>query len=111
MNTKFEIDFLENAREFLLSINEKAREKLIYNIDKAKNHNDPKLFKKLSGEIWEFRAESMKLQYRLLAFWDKRDGKKTLVICSHGFIKKQDKVPNAEIEKAKKIMKLYFEQY
>ncbi len=111
MNPKFEIDFLEDARLFLLSLNEKARGKLIYNIDKAKQHNDPKLFKKLNGDIWEFRAESMKLQYRLLAFWDKRDGKKTLVICTHGFIKKQDKVPAGEIEKAQKIMKIYFEQY
>jgi phage-related protein len=111
MNKKFDVEFLEEAREFLISIDAKAREKLIYNLDKAKILNDPKVFKKLDGDIWEFRAESRKLQYRLLAFWDKRDGNNTLVICTHGFIKKVDKVPGTEIEKAKAIMKLYFEQY
>ncbi len=111
MNIKFEIEFLGEAREFLATIDIKAREKLIYNIDKARLLNDPELFKKLEADIWEFRAEVKKMQHRLLAFWDKRNKTKTLVICSHGFIKKGDKVPKAEIEKAKRIMKLYFETY
>jgi phage-related protein len=34
----------------------------------------------------------------------------TLVIATHGIIKKTDKVPKKEIEKARAIMKLYFEQ-
>jgi len=33
-----------------------------------------------------------------------------LVVATHGIIKKTDKVQKAEIEKAKAIMKLYFEQ-
>ncbi|MFH1005281.1 MAG: type II toxin-antitoxin system RelE/ParE family toxin [Bacteroidota bacterium] len=111
MITKFEIEFLGDAREFLVVIDIKAREKLIYNIDKASQLNDPKLFKKLEADIWEFRAEVKKMQYRLLAFWDKRNNIRTLVICTHGFIKKRDKVLKAEIEKAKRIMKLYFETY
>jgi len=111
MNTKFEIEFLEEAREFLFTIDIKAREKLIYNIDKASHLNDPKLFKKIEDEIWEFRAEVKKMQHRLLAFWDKRNRTRTLVICTHGFIKKEDKVPKTEIEKAKRIMKIYFETY
>jgi phage-related protein len=111
MNSKFEVEFLGEAREFLSTIDIKAREKLIYNIDKARNLNDPRLFKKLEGEIWEFRAEIKKMQHRLLSFWDKRNKTRTLVICTHGFIKKVEKVPKAEIEKAKRIMKLYFEIY
>lgn len=110
MEPKFEIIFLESAREFLLKIEEKAREKLIYTIDKSKLYNDPKEFKKLYDSIWEFRAEYHGIQLRLLAFWDKRDKKNTLVICSHGFIKKRDKVPNQEIQRAIAIMKLYFYQ-
>jgi hypothetical protein len=30
--------------------------------------NDPKVFKKLDNDIWEFRTEFKKLQHRLLAF-------------------------------------------
>jgi len=46
MDKKFEIIFLEDAIEFLNELDEKPREKIIYNIDKAKSVNDPKLFKK-----------------------------------------------------------------
>lgn len=108
---RFEIEFLEEARVFLLNIDPKARYKLLFNIDKSKKFNDKKVFKKLDNEIWEFRFEFKKLQHRLLAFWDKRNNKKTLVVCTHGFIKKTDKVPKSEIEKARQLMRLYFETY
>jgi phage-related protein len=110
MITKFEIEFLSEALEFLESIDEKARNKIIFNIKKAKTLNDPKIFKKLDAELWEFRAESKRLQYRLIAFWDKRNGKNTIVICTHGFIKKVDKVPAKELHKARELMTLYFKQ-
>jgi hypothetical protein len=48
-------------------------------------------------------------QIRLLAFWDKTDVNETLVLATHGFIKKVDKVPANEIERAKAIRKKYFE--
>ncbi|MFW5831330.1 MAG: hypothetical protein ACOCVA_03710 [Prolixibacteraceae bacterium] len=48
--------------------------------------------------------------YRLLSFWDKTDNQDTLVIATHGIIKKTDKISKAEIEKAKSIMKRYFEE-
>ena len=108
---KFEVEFLDEAREFLKTIEDKARYKLIFNIDKSKKYNDPKVFKKLDSEIWEFRTKYKNLQHRLLAFWDKRNNKNTLVICTHGFIKKTDKVPKQEIEKARNLMKQYFETY
>ena len=62
-------------------------------------------------QIYGNRAESKKLQYRLIAFWDKRNGKNTLVICTHGFIKKTDKVPSKELQKARDLMVQYFNQY
>jgi hypothetical protein len=40
------------------------------------------------------------IQYRLLAFWDKTSSTETLVISTHGFIKKRSKVPESEIQKA-----------
>jgi phage-related protein len=110
MKSNFEVVFLEQALAFLESLDKKAQSKVIYNIDKAKLKTDPKLFKKLEDDIWEFRTVYAGLQYRILAFWDKTDNKETLVLASHGFIKKVDKVPKKEIEKAKVIRKQYFEQ-
>jgi hypothetical protein len=45
----------------------------------------------------------------LLAYWDKTTKPDTLVIATHGFIKKVDRVPENEIEKAKRLRKKYFE--
>jgi hypothetical protein len=44
----------------------------------------------------------------LLAFWDKKDNKETLVIATHGFIKKVDKVPANEINRALRLRDKYF---
>ena len=97
----FTTTFLEEAKEFLESLDKKSAAKLIYIIDAAEQTNDPKLFKKLSGEIWEFRSRYLGKQNRLLAFCDKSGDKETLVIATHGFIKKSKKTPTKEIEKAK----------
>jgi phage-related protein len=110
MDSKFEVLFLEEARQFLKGLEEKARIKILYNIDKAKILNNPKLFKKLTTDIWEFRTKYNGLQYRLLAFWDKTEKIKTLVISTHGFVKKVDKVSATEIDKANELRKLYLRQ-
>jgi phage-related protein len=110
MQQKFDIILLEEAWEFFDTLDEKVKNKIIYNIDKSKYVNDPELFKKLEMDIWEFRAKYSNLHYRIFAFWDKEDIIQTLVIATHGIVKKSDKVPKKEIEKARAIMKLYFEQ-
>jgi len=110
MKQKFEVILLEEVWDLLEIIDEKSREKILYNIDKAKYVNDPELFKKLDEIIWEFRTKYQKTYYRLFAFWDKTDKTETLVVATHGLIKKTDKTPKNEIEKAKVIMKQYFDQ-
>lgn len=110
MNKRFEIIFLEEVMTFLRSLEAKHHNKILYNIGKAQVENDPKLFKRLSDDIWEFRTLYQGLQYRLLAFWDKTSATKTLVISTHGFIKKRSKIPTQEIEKAIQTMKKYFEE-
>lgn len=110
MKPKFEVVFLEQAIDFMSRLDNKAKKKIYYNLDKAKLENDPKLFKKLTDDIWEFRTQYQGLQYRLFAFWDKTGKTETLVLATHGMIKKVDKVPKAEIEKAKKIRTAYFEK-
>ncbi len=101
--------FLTEAREFLLQLDEKSRDKIIFNIDKSKIKNENELFKKLKGEIWEFRTLYNKTYYRLFSFWDKEDKQKTLVLATHGIIKKTGKTPEKEMEKAEKIRLKYFE--
>ena len=76
----------------------------------AKLENDTKLFKKLTDDIWEFRTLYKGTQYRLFAFWDKTDKTETLVLSTHGMIKKVSKVPKSEIEKALKIKAAYFDK-
>jgi phage-related protein len=104
----FETRFLEEARKFISSLDAKTIQKIIYNIDLAEQTNDPRLFKKLQNDIWEFRTKYQGSQIRLLAFWDKTNNKETLVIATHGFIKKVDKVPKNEIERAVRLKENYF---
>ena len=104
----FETRFLKEADEFVAKLDKKSAKKVFYNIDLAEQTNDPKLFKKLNKEIWEFRSLYLGNQNRLLAFWDKTEPTSTLVLATHGFIKKGDKVPNNEIEKAERIREEYF---
>jgi mRNA-degrading endonuclease RelE of RelBE toxin-antitoxin system len=109
MEKLFEIIFLEEVFEFLKKLDKKHNEKIIYNIRKSQNQNNPELFKKLNDQIWEFRTLYQGLQYRLLAFWDKTNTEKTLVISTNGFVKKQSKVPEKEIKKAENLRETYFE--
>lgn len=104
----FETRFMEEVNEFVASLDPKTIKKIFYNIDLAEQTNDPKLFKKLQNDIWELRTTFAGLQIRLLAFWDKTDNKETLVIATHGFIKKVDKVPLNEIVRAVRLKDKYF---
>lgn len=108
MDTLFEIIFLDEAFEFLSGLENKHYEKILYNIRKSQVKHDPELFKKLTDEIWEFRTLYQGLQYRLLAFWDKTSSVETLVISTHGFIKKRSKVPDNEVQKATYTRAKYF---
>jgi phage-related protein len=108
MDQHFEVVFLDEAFSFLKDLDQKHAEKILYNIRKTQTTRDPELFKKLNDEIWEFRTLFQGLQYRLLAFWDKTDIQNTLVISTHGFVKKRSKVPDNEIQRAKLLRAKYF---
>jgi phage-related protein len=103
---RFEIEYLPETVNFLESIEIKATQKLLYNISKSKEINDPGIFKKLkNSNIWEFRAEYSNIEYRLFAFWVQHQN--TFVVCTHGISKKTQKTPKKEIEKAEQIRKRY----
>lgn len=110
MNKLFEIIFLDEAFEFLKVLDRKHYEKILFNIRKAQTGLDPVLFKKLNDDIWELRTLYQGLQYRLLAFWDMTNATQTLVVSTHGFIKKQSKVPDGEIKKAGELRLKYFKE-
>jgi phage-related protein len=105
----FQVVFLDEAYVFLKTLDRKHAEKILYNIRKAQAVHDPELFKKLNDQIWEFRTHFQGLQYRMLAFWDKTDSQSTLVISTHGFVKKRSKVPDNEVLKATQLRTKYFE--
>jgi len=109
MTEKFKVRLLEEAYEFLETLDEKSREKILYNIRKSQVITDSELFKKLKDEIWEFRTLYNKSYYRLFAFWDKTEKTDTVVISTHGIIKKTDKTPQGDIDKAEKLRIKYFE--
>ncbi len=106
----FKIATLPEAKEFLLSLDRSVVRKIFYNIDKvAGGARDPELFKKLGDtDIWEFRTIWQGMAYRLFAFWDK--DAETLVVATHGLVKKTQKTPKSEIKKAQAIRKAYFER-
>ena len=91
MKPTFEIEFLFEAIEFLENLDPKTREKIYYNLKKSQFVNDQELFKKLNESIWEFRTFYNSKAYRLFAFWDKVEGKDTLVVATHVILKKNSK--------------------
>lgn len=107
-NYVFQIVLTDEAIDFLKSIPRSAADKMNYNIHRAmEGERNNEIFKKLeNSEIWEFRALYNKIAYRLFAFWD--TNKETLVIATHGIIKKTQKTPSKEIAKAEAIRKEYF---
>lgn len=104
----FDVELLPEAFDFIKSQDFKVRKKIFQNLNRAKRSLDPKLFKKLNNEIWEFRTRYNGIQYRLLAFWDKSRETETIVFATHGFKKKTDKVAKKEIQKAENIRDEYF---
>ncbi len=91
------------------SLDDKTQKKIYYNARKAQLVNDPESFKKLNEFIWEFRTLFNKKHYRFFAFLDKSQNNETLVLATHGFLKKTQKTPKSEIKKAEDIRKAYFE--
>ena len=105
LKTRFKVIMSSEADAFLDTLRQDVKDKIIYNVDKVANgYMDKDLFKKLDDtDIWEFRTLYKGIQYRLLAFWD--TDAETLVIATHGFVKKTQQTPKEEIDLALKRMK------
>ena len=94
------VAYLEEALSFIESIPKSAGDKLLEIVHRVElGERNSIIFSKLEGtEIWEFRTLYNKVKYRLFAFWDTQTD--TLVIATHGIIKKTQKTPKKEIAKA-----------
>ena len=99
---------MKEASAFIEKQPLKAQQKIYYNIFKVEEGvMEVEIFKKLENtEIWEFRTLYNGVCYRLLAFWDTDED--TLIIATHGIIKKTQKTPAKEIAKAENIRSEYF---
>ena len=104
----FKVIYSEESIEFLGKLPDKAKQKILFNIEKCMfGYIDNELFKKLeNSNIWEFRTLYNGISYRLFCFWD--TNKNSLVIATHGIIKKTQKTPKKEIDKAENIRREYF---
>lgn len=105
---QFNTVILQEADDFIAELDLKTIKKLFFVIRLVEQEIDPKFFKKLRDDIWEFKVNFAKSQIRILAFWDKTDKSETLVIATNGFYKKTKKTPKSEIEKAVRIRTHYF---
>ncbi len=100
----------DDADKFVRSQSLKAQQKIAYNIRRLERGLvDNTLFKKLEGtDIWELRTLFNGVCFRLFSFWDTRT--QTLVVATHGIVKKTQKTPLKEIAKAESIRKAYFNE-
>jgi phage-related protein len=110
MSKPIEIILLPEADKFVESIEISARKKIFYAIRKTKMRIYGDWFEKLknSKDIFEFRIKDRNKFFRLFAFWDSTGDKETLIVCTHGLIKKTNKTPKQDIEKAEIIKERYF---
>lgn len=112
MDKPIELIFLKQAEEFTDSIENNPKKKLFQAIRKTKERLFGQWFTKLksSDGIFEFRVDDNGKYYRLFAFWDTEGDEVTLVVATHGLIKKTNKTPTSEIRKAEQIKREYFEE-
>ncbi len=110
LNKPIEIILLKQAELFLDEIEDCVRKKFFLSMRKTKSRIFGEWFKKLinSNDIFEFRVDHQGKFYRLFAFWDSTDDKHSLVVCTHGLIKKTNKIPKPEIAIAESIKDKYF---
>lgn len=105
---KLKVVLMEEAAAFIAGQSVKVQQKIYYNIFKVEEGiREAEIFKKLENtDIWEFRTLYNGICYRLFSFWDTDTD--TMVVATHGIVKKTMKTPVKEIAKAEEIRKEYF---
>ncbi len=91
--------------DFIKGLEKKDQKKILALIKRIADYgilsNDEKFHKLEDENIWEFKS----FQIRLFCFFDKA----SLVILTHGFIKKKNETPRTEIDRAVRFQREYNE--
>lgn len=108
---KRELFFFKNYfREFFEAQTWKIQKKILWTLEIIETLDRiPEIyFKHLENTdgLYEIRVQAGSNIYRIFCFFDKND----MVIVGHGFHKKKQKTPKAELEKAGKIKIEYYEE-
>ncbi len=85
----FGIKLLREASDFIRNLDKEAKKHVYLKLKKAQFENNPRKFSKVRGLIWEFRIPYKNVTFRFYAFWCKKED--SLVIATHGIIKKTQK--------------------
>jgi phage-related protein len=97
------------VEEFLDTLSDKQVEKILWVLRLVKSLDPvPKSYFKLLPDtdgIWEVRVQLGSDIFRLLGFW----AESQLIVLTHGFAKKAQKVPRKEIKAAQQRRKDYLE--
>jgi phage-related protein len=110
-------DKVRNARlykhyfeDFYKGLDRKSKAKVDWTIKLIEHQQNVPIgyFKKLTDTdgLWEIRVKQGSNIFRIFCFFDKDK----LIILENGFQKKTQKTPKAEIEKAERIKKEYFNE-
>lgn len=94
------------VEEFLDSLSGKVAQKIAWVLEilEIQGRLPATYFKKLvNTDIWECRIQLGSNIYRFLCFFDKG----SIIVLTHGFIKKTQKTPSGEIERAETYKKDY----
>ncbi len=98
------------AKEFLDNLDHNTFKKVIWTFELIKNQTrvSTEYFKKMKNtdDIWEVRIKKGNNAYRIFCFFDNGE----LVVLTNGLIKKTQKTPKQDIERAEKYKKDYFER-
>jgi len=87
------------VEELLEDLDDRTLAKIvaIFKLIETQDRVPSQYFKKLVGcNLWEIRVGIAGMAYRFLGFWDEG----ALIILTHGFVKKTQKTPGKEIQKA-----------
>jgi phage-related protein len=112
MEKPIKVIFLPHAEKFVDELDIRAKKKLFWAIRKTKERIIGQWFTKIKNSqgIYEFRFDEDNKFFRLFAFWDTEGESESLIIGTHGIVKKTNKTPVDEITKAEKIKREYFER-
>ncbi len=88
--------------EFIDDLEGADQKKIMALLQRAADYGPPnnvEKFKKVEGNIWEFKSFQVRILCALVG--------RNVIILTHGFTKKKDKTPPNEIEKAKELLIAY----